>query len=107
MAINLQDEDFNDGIEEVFQQSTVDWLSQDDLPAIYNRHALIPFPISHIRRRNCISGRPVAGDEISHTEATMLTPNGDLFSRRNHHRSENLLCMVHYQYNLASSFTNI
>lgn len=49
MAINLQDEDFNDGIEEVFQQSTVDWLSQDDLPAIYNRHALIPFPISHIR----------------------------------------------------------
>lgn len=48
--------------------------------------------VNEVRRRNCISRRPVAGDEISHTEAVLLTPNDNLFLRRNHHRGENKTC---------------
>ncbi|KAH0860779.1 hypothetical protein HID58_089040 [Brassica napus] len=47
-ATNLQDENFDDDIEEVFQRSTLDWLNQDDLVAIYDRHATIPLPESLI-----------------------------------------------------------
>ncbi|KAH0860778.1 hypothetical protein HID58_089039, partial [Brassica napus] len=87
---------FDDGIEEVFQRSTLDWLNQDDLVAIYDRHATIPLPKSLIalgpepleegiflyrarrfrdrfgwddveetRRKNCRSGPPVQGAQVT------------------------------------------
>ncbi|CAF1783371.1 unnamed protein product [Brassica oleracea] len=118
---------FDDGIEEVFQRSTLDWLNQDDLVAIYDRHATIPLPKSLIalgpepleegiflyrarrfrdrfgwddveetRRKNCRSGPPVQGAQVTRTEATMERPEGDLFCRRNHHRGDNQFCVVHY-----------
>ncbi|KAJ4882776.1 Winged helix-turn-helix DNA-binding domain protein [Raphanus sativus] len=46
MATNLQDEAFHDGIGEVFHISTLDWLNQPDLVAIYDRHHAIPLPLS-------------------------------------------------------------
>ncbi|KAF2570764.1 hypothetical protein F2Q70_00006092 [Brassica cretica] len=125
-ATNLQDEDFNDGIGEVFQRSTLDWLNQDDLVAIYDRHDAIPLPESlvplgpepleegiflyrairfrdyfgwdvvHDTGRYCRSGPTVDGAEVTHTEASMVRPEGDLFCRRNHHRGAHEFCVVHY-----------
>ncbi|KAF2570767.1 hypothetical protein F2Q70_00006091 [Brassica cretica] len=52
--------------------------------------------VEETRRKNCRSGPPVQGAQVTHTEATMERSEGDLFCRRNHHRGDNQFCVVHY-----------
>ncbi|KAF3567296.1 hypothetical protein DY000_02018928 [Brassica cretica] len=52
--------------------------------------------VEETRRKNCRSGPPVQGAQVTRTEATMERPEGDLFCRRNHHRGDNQFCVVHY-----------
>ncbi|KAJ0236744.1 hypothetical protein HA466_0254440 [Hirschfeldia incana] len=120
-------EDVDEETAQILHHSRLDWLSQAEMLEIYEHHDQFEMshgkygpappiqeglyfydaarfrdryqwtPVPGARRRNCVPGPTIEGQQINYTEARMPVPNGSFRRRNHHHVDDERLCLVHYQ----------